>query len=289
MAPPQIDILPRAETFLVSSFLLSLRSAATYIMDMLRHVRSLVEMRQRKKDRRRIYFPRKTNWRTWLSTGGEHDGMVLPERARKETWSNQRMRSRTNPGESGNKTKHIHRSLDEEVGLKPPILPGPSIRDSGENATEKQSPKEKPSQTSIALRVRGVAADVVEAAFASEDLSYALKLAVALFLVSFPALAASTNSWYASAHGVWAPLQLILVFEVAIGTSFFVFAVRAAGVVFGCVFGYLAFAIGRGNLVALVILLVLGIIPSAYVQLGTTYVKAGMISVVSMTVVALGK
>ncbi len=61
------------------------------------------------------------------------------------------------------------------------------------------------------------------------------------------------------------------------------------GVIFGSVFGYLAFVIGKGNLFALVVWLVVGIVPSAYVQLGTGYVKAGMISVVSMTVVALGK
>jgi hypothetical protein len=39
----------------------------------------------------------------------------------------------------------------------------------------------------------------------------------------------------------------------------------------------------------LVIILIFGIVPSAYVQVATRYVKAGMISIVSMTVVALGK
>ncbi len=119
-------------------------------------------------------------------------------------------------------------------------------------------------------------------------MAFALKLTIAVFLVSFPAFVAPWNSWYSAVRGVWAPLQLILVFEVAIGSSLFVFAVRAAGVLFGCLFGYLAYVVGQGNPFVLVVWLVLGIVPSAFVQLGTKYVKAGMISIVSMPVVALG-
>jgi len=145
------------------------------------------------------------------------------------------------------------------------------------------------SQRPWSLRLRGAAADTLEWAFDSEDLVYAFKITTAVFLVSFPALIAPWNSWYGHARGVWAPLQLVLVFEVAIGASFFVFMLRAAGVIFGCVVGYLAFVIGNGNPVVLAVIIALGTIPSAYVQVGTPYVKAGMISVVSMTVVALGK
>ncbi len=224
----------------------------------------------------------------WLSSGGEKDAIVVPQSARKES---QRAKA-------GNENDELDDDDDNEAlvtGLpdeeaRRHMTPLPTV--TGEPGEHIKRAHKKPSprpQRHGALWFRGVVADAMDDAFESENLSYALKLVVAVILVSFPALVPSWNSWYAAARGVWAPLQLILVFEVAIGTSLFAFTIRAAGVIFGCLFGYLAFVVGRGNLVVLVVWLVMGIIPSAYVQLGTRYVKAGIISTVSMTVVALGK
>ena len=139
------------------------------------------------------------------------------------------------------------------------------------------------------MTVRACTADAIEWAQDSDDLHYAVKLAMAVFLVTWPALVASWNAWYTEVRGVWAPMQLILVFEVAIGTSLFAIGLRLFGVVIGCTFGYLAVEIGRGNRVAAVAILVFGIVPSVYVQVTTKYVKAGIVAIVSMAVVTLGK
>lgn len=73
------------------------------------------------------------------------------------------------------------------------------------------------------------------------------------------------------------------------GTSFQGFFLRVFGVIFGCVVGFLAYEIGQGNRIVGVVVLVFGIIPSSYIHLGTPYVKTGIISMVSMSVVGLGK
>ena len=66
-----------------------------------------------------------------------------------------------------------------------------------------------------------------------------------------------------------------------------VFILRALGTTFGCVWGYAAFQAGYGDRAICMVILAIGVIPSTYVQLGTKYIKAGMVSIVSMCVVAL--
>lgn len=281
-----VDFMPRMETFLISSFVLGFRQAAMHVLQMLRHVRQVVEQRQVWNDKSTIWFPRYTSIRKWLVTGGEQDGLALPETARKEV-----RRGKVPPG---SKPKTHGNSHNEKVsGVKPA---------DEEQGPERTQPPRPPSQHSTSskrtkgkdkgdwtLQLRGKTADALEWIQDSDDLAYAIKLAIAVFLVSWPALVSSWNDWYSEARGIWAPIQLFLVFDVAVGTSFFVFLLRLSGVVAGCVLGYLSYEIGRGNRVAMVIILVIGIVPSFYVQLGTKYVKAGMVSTVTMVVVALCK
>ncbi|KAK9435201.1 Malate transporter, aliminium toerance [Metarhizium brunneum] len=281
-----VDFMPRMETFLVSSFILALRDSATQILHMLRHVRTLVEKRQRRHNKFRVWVPQYRNIRKWLTSGGEADAMVLPKEAKKAARQGLQSPSSEEKAEpSSDEIKAPVPPNDEETCSavagshktqeKQDSLSKPTRRD------RKQSPHGRVAQ------FRSTIADVLEWVQQSDDVEYALKLAIAIFLVTWPAFVSSSNAWYSEAKGVWAPMQLILVFEVAIGTSVFVFAVRLFGVIFGCVVGYLSVEIGRGNRVAAVVILLFGIVPSAYVQVATKYVKAGMISIVSLAVVAL--
>jgi hypothetical protein len=65
------------------------------------------------------------------------------------------------------------------------------------------------------------------------------------------------------------------------------FMLRAVGTTIGCIWGYAAYEARNGNRVVCVVILVIGIIPSTYIQLGSKYVKAGMVSIISMCIVAL--
>jgi uncharacterized membrane protein YgaE (UPF0421/DUF939 family) len=116
---------------------------------------------------------------------------------------------------------------------------------------------------------------------------YAIKLTIAVFLVTWPAFLDQWNTWYSLNRGLWAALQLVLITEVAIGTSVNVFTLRAIGTTIGCLWGWAAYEARNGNRVVCVAFLVIGIIPSTYVQLGSKYIKAGMVSIISMCIVAL--
>ncbi|CAJ2514194.1 Uu.00g023130.m01.CDS01 [Anthostomella pinea] len=283
----QGDITPRMETHLVSSFLISFRQAASQVMDMLKESRTLVERRQARHNHRRLYWPQ-ISWKKWLTTGGERDGMALPENARKEARAGHGLREdkRGKDDDEANNSSEtlVREKTDEETGAA--VTRQPTYPEKGKIPRRKGP--QKPNVTNVTW-LRGLAADAFELFADSDDLAFALKMCVAAFIVTWPAFVPSLNAWYGSIRGSWASLQLILVFEVSVGTSFQGFFLRAFGVVFGCTVGFVAYEIGHGNRVALVIILVLGIIPSTYFHLGTPYVKTGIISITSMSVVGLGK
>ncbi|KAI0458667.1 hypothetical protein F5B21DRAFT_458984 [Xylaria acuta] len=277
------DIAPRMETHLVSSFLISISQAGRQVLEMLEHAKMLVERRQTRHARRKLYWPR-ISWKKWLVSGGEQDGNVLPENARKKarTGNGSIEDSRDGDGESTcNSTDALVRpTTDEEAGA--------SLRETLPQNWE--GPRRKGPQTPQSkktLWIRGLAADTVEFFQGSDDLVFALKMAIAALLVTWPAFVPSLNAWYGSVRGTWATLQLILVFEVSIGTTFLGFFLRALGTTFGCSVGLIAWEVGQGNRVVLVVILAIGLLPASYIHLATSYVKVGIISMISMSVVGL--
>ncbi|KAI1155229.1 hypothetical protein F4825DRAFT_408601 [Nemania diffusa] len=279
------DIAPRMETHLVSSFLISISQAARQVFEMLRHARTLIERRQTRNGCRKLYWPH-ISWKKWLTSGGEQDGNVLPENARKgaRTGYGSIEDSRNEDDEStSNSTYALVRPMtDEETGAtcsKEDILP------QNERISCQRGARE--SRSSNILRIRGLAADTVEFFQGSDDLAFALKMSIAALLVTWPAFVPSLNDWYSSVRGSWATLQLILVFEVSIGTTFLGFFLRALGTTFGCSIGIIAWEAGQGNRVVLVIILFIGLLPASYVHLATPYVKAGIICMISLSVVGL--
>lgn len=86
---------------------------------------------------------------------------------------------------------------------------------------------------------------------------------------------------------VWVGLIFILVFENAVGPTIWIFFLRAVGTLIGSVWGYAAYEARNGNEYVIAIMILIGMIPSYYVQLGTRYTKAGMICTISMCVVAV--
>ncbi|TVY91041.1 putative membrane protein [Lachnellula willkommii] len=280
---PQVDIMPRMETFLISSFLLNLRYAAFQTLEMLNHSRVLVEKRQARHGRRRIYLPR-INWQKWLASGGEEDMFALPENGKKGA-------------RTGKSNKALEDNDDDSATSDESLLTKKDVESVPIKESRSQTPKpaKKAMKSEIVRskkrplidRLRHNLADGIEYLAESEDFFYALKLTIAVFLVTWPAFVYSWNAWYSLNRGLWAALQLVLITEVAIGTSVLTFMLRAVGTTIGCIWGYAAYEAGNGNRVICVVLLVIGIIPSTYIQLGSKYVKAGMVSIISMCIVAL--
>ncbi|KAI1327485.1 hypothetical protein F5Y16DRAFT_410262 [Xylariaceae sp. FL0255] len=280
------DITPRIETHLVSSFLINFGQAAGKVLEMLKHARVLVERRQHRNGRRRLYWPR-ISWIKWLTTGGELDGNMLPENARKEVRAGYGLTEDDNSNTSTEVLTEPKR--DEEAGDTHHIQP--TVSDRGKIPRRKGPSK---STSSNALWLRGLIADTVEFLLDSGDLGFALKMTIATLLLttyslhlSWPAFVPSFNPWYVSVRGSWATFQLILVFEVSIGTSFQAFFLRALGTIIGCSIGIVAFEIGQGNLAVLIIVLAIGLIPANYLNSATRYNKAGVITIISLAVVGI--
>ncbi|PTB70639.1 hypothetical protein BBK36DRAFT_1174993 [Trichoderma citrinoviride] len=300
-----LDFMPRMESFLISSFLLAFRQSSTHILKMLRHARQLVEQRQRRHDKTRIWMPQYSSLRWWLRTTGELDSMVLPEGARKAARRGDlagdnppKPESKDPVGVLDSEEQPRGRASDEEAGSAAVSRAPGGLRKRNTSRRRQKQEKEKRLQSrrtdggreypnNWILKLRGKVADVFEWAQDSDDLFYALKLSFAVFLVSWPAFVPSWNAWYASVHGSWAPLQLIFIFEVAIGTSVVAFIIRLVGLVLGCTAGYVSFVIAGGSRAITVVVLAFTLLPAAYFHVATKYVKAGAAAIISMNVVAI--
>ncbi|KAF8863159.1 hypothetical protein BDZ45DRAFT_574696, partial [Acephala macrosclerotiorum] len=282
---PQIDVMPRMETFLISSFLLNLRQAALHTLEMLNHSRFIVEKRQARHGRHRLYAPR-INWRKWLNSGGEEDSFALPESGKQDARRGKKVESQDDDDSiTSQETLLSKKKRDEESGKSQSRSPKPAIKANQAVAAKRKG--NKPMKDTFMFRFRNSLADILEYIVGSEDVLYAIKPTVAVFLVAWPAFLHQWNSWYSLNRGLWAALQLVLITEVAIGTSVMTFALRGVGTTIGCMWGYAAYEARHGNRVVCVVLIVIGIIPSTYIQLGSKYVKAGMVSIISMCIVAL--
>ncbi|KAN0104840.1 Protein of unknown function (DUF2422) domain containing protein [Hyaloscypha variabilis] len=278
---PQVDIMPRMETFLISSFLLNLRQAALHTLEMLNQSRLLVEKRQARHGRRRLYAPQ-INWQKWLASGGEEDSLALPEQGRKDARTGKRDDSQDEVDSINSKEVLLQKKDVESAPPKESESQSPPPAQCAD-----PEPRKKAAKGTFVHRLRNGLADTIEYVLGSDDVLYAIKLTIAVFLVTWPAFLHQWNTWYSLNRGLWAALQLVLITEVAIGTSVMTFTLRAVGTTIGCVWGYAAYQAHHGNRVVCVVILVIGIIPSTYIQLGSKYVKAGMVSIISMSIVAL--
>ncbi|KAM0261666.1 hypothetical protein ACHAQJ_002117 [Trichoderma viride] len=308
-----LDFMPRMETFLISSFLLAFRQSATHILKMLRHARHLVEQRKGRHNRSRIWIPHYSSLRKWLRTAGERDSMVLPEGARQAARRGDLVGNGPPVSESKDSSDLLEDD-EQQPGERIPDEEAVSTiasrcvralrnrRTRSKKKEKKEKTKEKAEKhrrskhkdggkgapnSSWVLRLREKVADGFEWAQDSDALTYALKLSFAIFLVSWPAFVPSWNAWYGDVHGVWAPLQLIFIFEVAIGTSLVTFVIRLIGLVLGCTAGYVSFVIAGGSRAITVVVLAFTLLPSAYFHVATKYVKAGAAAIISINVVAL--
>ena len=197
------DIMPREELFLISSFLLNFRQAAIQVAGMLEESRLLLEERHQNHNRRRLYAP-KIHWSKWLSGGGESG--ALPTSGRKAA-------------RQGRSDDHIS---DGDASRRQTELAHPSGNDLEQQRQEEssvniQSTKSQDNCTvkveccetlPFSLRIRGKAADALEWMQGSEDLLYALRLTFAGFLVIWPALVPSLNSWYSLERGSEYPSKI---------------------------------------------------------------------------------
>ena len=169
---------------------------------MLEHSRTLVLQREHRHGRRTIYAPR-IRWATWLYSGGGEDE-ALPTSGRKanrQGTTGERVDDDDDAASSDSKESLIaaqkEGDLEKSAGLD-------NSQERSKIQSHPTAPKEpKPAQEleSPQLRLRGYLADSLDWLQGSEDFLYAVKITVAVFLVVWPALIASWNTWYSLNRG----------------------------------------------------------------------------------------
>ncbi|KAI5845750.1 hypothetical protein DFP73DRAFT_476901 [Morchella snyderi] len=250
-AEGDVDVMPRDEVFLISSFMLNLRQAASHTLDMLVCSRGLVEKRMERRERRRLWFP-KIRFRKWLFSGRE-EADRMPSVARAAF-----------------------------------AVDGADAEEESDYSSSRETlTRERRRRARKAKKAREKLADWLEWVAASDDVLYAFKLTLGVTICAWPAFVGSWAEWFYLNRGVWVALIFILVFENAVGSTIWIFALRAVGTVIGSTWGYAAYKARGGNAVVIAVMIMIGSIPSYYVQLGTKYTKAGMVCTISMCVVAV--
>lgn len=184
------------------------KNVRTQIQDMLRHSRQLVDQRQQRRGRRQLYAPR-IKWASWILGGGEQDE-ALPASGRKAN-------------RQGDTIDAISDEADDHSSDSKDSLPNPTsqtdtekgtgsdrqnvcehsdpITVSAKNADKVSTGEPVSKDTTLARRLRGTLADMVEWLQESDDFLYASKLTVAVVLVSWPAFIASWNNWFSLNRG----------------------------------------------------------------------------------------
>lgn len=118
---------------------------------------------------------------------------------------------------------------------------------------------------------------------------FGTQVAVALQLASFPMFIPKLRHWYINYRGTWIGFVCILCLEPSVGGTFWVFFLRAVGVAGGALWGLVSYYAGQNqsNPYLETVITLFGAVPGFYFLLGTPYVKAAIIHIISIYVVIL--
>lgn len=118
---------------------------------------------------------------------------------------------------------------------------------------------------------------------------FGLQCSVGLTLATFPMFVPESRQWFVDIRGPWIGFVCILVLEPEVGSTFFVFFLRGVGVISGAAWGYLSYVSGihQTNPYLETVITVIGAVPGFYYFLGTPYIKAAIIGIISIYIVLL--
>lgn len=118
---------------------------------------------------------------------------------------------------------------------------------------------------------------------------FGFQVTVALMISSFPMFVPKIRQWYVDYEGAWVGFVCILCMEPCVGGTFWVFFLRAVGVVLGAFWGMVSYwsGVNQTNPYLETVITIFGAVPGFYYFLGTPYVKAAIIQIISIYVVML--
>lgn len=118
---------------------------------------------------------------------------------------------------------------------------------------------------------------------------FGFQVTVALMTASFPMFVPKIRAWYIDYEGAWIGFVCILCMEPSVGGTFWVFFLRAVGVILGAFWGMVSYwsGVNQTNPYLETVITVFGAVPGFYYLLGTPYVKAAIIQIISIYIVML--
>ena len=181
------------------------------IGEMLRLSKELAALRSKHARFRSVHLPR-IHWQKWLYSGGQEEESLSPNE-RLGISDHKLDRSKDDKDSAASSLNlldeaHFDRGSDfnnkERARQSAPAGVHPALSQSSD------APGWRNLRKSLIGNTRGPLADALEWAQHSEDLSYAFRLTIATYLVTFPAVVPSLNAFYSHDRGTWAALQLMV-------------------------------------------------------------------------------
>ena len=176
---------------------------------MMKQSRHLIEKRNNRNGRKRLYAPH-IHWRKWLYSGSQEDE-ALPQSGRKAVRQgiideNPDDDIDTEPMDGTEDRLSRNPTLNEDLERAPAVVNSqPQSRDGSPDpdllVRALDDSQQRSNLKQFSSSFRGRLADAVEYIQDSEDISYAMKFTVGVFLLSWPAFVPSLNSWYSFDRG----------------------------------------------------------------------------------------
>ncbi|KAF7725301.1 hypothetical protein EC973_000311 [Apophysomyces ossiformis] len=121
------------------------------------------------------------------------------------------------------------------------------------------------------------------------EFKFALKMAVAVMILSVPAFIPSSMTWFNSVRGQWAAMTVIAIMNPTSGGTLHASLWRIVGTLIGALVGWGALEAGGGSPYLLAAFAVMLAVPFFYIHLASTYNKVAIVVLISYMVVALSR
>ncbi|KAH3676321.1 hypothetical protein WICPIJ_009147, partial [Wickerhamomyces pijperi] len=277
---------PNDDMFLLSSFLMNLKETANTICNMLRQTSSIYTTRI---NREKKWFYGYRVWFSFLTNTQQLKGWFIAN-------SNDNViKGRDNVSLNGGGAEAAT-SGSVKVFIKesePEAKQHPDTNNSTEKVLDPSPPP--PKKHSISERISRQYFQLIRKYHSFQQshrdhFRFGFQIAIGLTLATFPMFVPQSRHWFYDLRGTWIGFVCILVLEPQMGGTFFVFFLRFVGVISGAAWGYLSYVCGGKHQTMRwlqVLITVVYAIPGYYYFLGTPYVKAAIIGVISVYVVML--
>lgn len=298
----EIDLLnPNDEMFLLSSFLMNFKESANSVITILNNAKEIYVTRKEKESMG--WFRGKSFWFTFLSSYQSFKIWLKGSRSRSNlVTENESLKGALNNGQFVAAGESVVRrpSVEENELLSQtmkqhsvppedneherlPISTMDSSVLSGKMSSKRSKNGLTHNFTKLLISGDKFCRD------SKAHFRFGFQVTIALMLASFPMFIPKTRHWYIEYRGTWIGFVCILCLEPSVGGTFWVFFLRAVGVIFGSAWGYLSYVAGvhQTNPYLETVISVFGAAPGFYFLLGTPYVKAAIIQIISVYIVLL--